>query len=310
MDSRGRGLSRKLPVAAVTLGTAALTILGLHIWPVDQSLTADLWVLPAFVAMALAGFAALVVTTQACRSACARSRIVSVLLGVAAAAACCALTTVVVAQILLEPVHIRRMDSLGEGLQFLLQLGIGELRLIWVHLVVAGGVGGLALHEVLRRPLVDEARSDSVTLLERLELAALFMIFSAFFLLALAFVPRQVLGMVGIGGSLMATGVLASGVLAFLWAARLRAEVMARRAWPACLAAALIAMGTGLLTFVAKGLLNRNSVEDTLGEAGLLALAGIPIWIYLLAKFIFNPIGFWQNFFLLGVGFYFLGLIQ
>ena len=36
----------------------------------------------------------------------------------------------------------------------------------------------------------------------------------------------------------------------------------------------------------------------------------IPAWIYLLAKWIFSPEGFWQNFFLFGVGVYFLGFLQ
>lgn len=40
----------------------------------------------------------------------------------------------------------------------------------------------------------------------------------------------------------------------------------------------------------------------------LLCLA--PFWIYLMARCLFDPHGFWQNVFLVGVGFYFLGGVQ
>ena len=36
----------------------------------------------------------------------------------------------------------------------------------------------------------------------------------------------------------------------------------------------------------------------------------IPLWIYLLFRLILNPDGFWQNFFLVGMGVYFLGSLQ
>lgn len=36
----------------------------------------------------------------------------------------------------------------------------------------------------------------------------------------------------------------------------------------------------------------------------------IPTWIYLLARWVTNPEGFWQNFILLGAGVWFLGLFQ
>ncbi len=40
------------------------------------------------------------------------------------------------------------------------------------------------------------------------------------------------------------------------------------------------------------------------------AVAGIPAWIYLLARSVFEPGGFWQNLILFGFGLYFLGFIQ
>jgi hypothetical protein len=40
------------------------------------------------------------------------------------------------------------------------------------------------------------------------------------------------------------------------------------------------------------------------------AVAGIPTWIYLLARSAFDPQGFWQNLVLAGFGLYFLGTIQ
>ena len=41
-----------------------------------------------------------------------------------------------------------------------------------------------------------------------------------------------------------------------------------------------------------------------------LAIALTPCWLYLAAKFLLAPEGFWQNLLLLGVGTYFLGFIQ
>lgn len=40
------------------------------------------------------------------------------------------------------------------------------------------------------------------------------------------------------------------------------------------------------------------------------AVAGIPMWGYLLADSIFEPQGFWQNLVLAGFGLYFLGAVQ
>lgn len=42
----------------------------------------------------------------------------------------------------------------------------------------------------------------------------------------------------------------------------------------------------------------------------VMGIALIPTWIYLLARLILQPSGFWQNVFLLGIGFYFLGFCQ
>ncbi len=39
-------------------------------------------------------------------------------------------------------------------------------------------------------------------------------------------------------------------------------------------------------------------------------IAFAPLWFYIFIKNILSPEGFWQNFFLLGLGFYFLGAIQ
>ncbi len=36
----------------------------------------------------------------------------------------------------------------------------------------------------------------------------------------------------------------------------------------------------------------------------------IPTWIYLFARWVTNPEGFWQNFILLGAGVWFLGFFQ
>ena len=41
-----------------------------------------------------------------------------------------------------------------------------------------------------------------------------------------------------------------------------------------------------------------------------IAVALIPFWLYLLARFTLAPEGFWQQAILLGVGVYFLGFIQ
>jgi hypothetical protein len=39
-------------------------------------------------------------------------------------------------------------------------------------------------------------------------------------------------------------------------------------------------------------------------------IALIPTWLYLIVRFLLNPEGFWQEFFLLGLGLYVLGTIQ
>jgi len=41
-----------------------------------------------------------------------------------------------------------------------------------------------------------------------------------------------------------------------------------------------------------------------------IAVAGIPTWIYLGARWAIEPSGFWQNFALVGMGLFFLGGIQ
>lgn len=41
-----------------------------------------------------------------------------------------------------------------------------------------------------------------------------------------------------------------------------------------------------------------------------LAVALTPLWLFTAAKFLLAPQGFWQNFLLLGIGFYFLGALQ
>ena len=41
-----------------------------------------------------------------------------------------------------------------------------------------------------------------------------------------------------------------------------------------------------------------------------LAVALLPVWIYLFIKHFLSPEGFWQNVLLLGVSFWFLGSIQ
>jgi hypothetical protein len=55
-------------------------------------------------------------------------------------------------------------------------------------------------------------------------------------------------------------------------------------------------------------------MKDFLGKifASVLGLiiASIPFDLYLLAKYFFNPQGFWQNLVLAGLGLFFLGLIQ
>jgi len=40
------------------------------------------------------------------------------------------------------------------------------------------------------------------------------------------------------------------------------------------------------------------------------AICGIPTWIFIIAKNMLNPVGFWQNLALYGLGFYFLMGIQ
>ncbi|MEK7522401.1 MAG: hypothetical protein AAB569_02400 [Patescibacteria group bacterium] len=41
-----------------------------------------------------------------------------------------------------------------------------------------------------------------------------------------------------------------------------------------------------------------------------LAVALLPVWIFLLIKYFLSPEGFWQNVLLLGVSLWFLGFIQ
>lgn len=35
-----------------------------------------------------------------------------------------------------------------------------------------------------------------------------------------------------------------------------------------------------------------------------------PVWFYLSVRLLMSPVGFWQNFVLLGAGLYFLGFVQ
>jgi hypothetical protein len=39
-------------------------------------------------------------------------------------------------------------------------------------------------------------------------------------------------------------------------------------------------------------------------------IAGIPLWVYLIANMLLAPQGFWQNFFLFGIGIWLLGGTQ
>lgn len=39
-------------------------------------------------------------------------------------------------------------------------------------------------------------------------------------------------------------------------------------------------------------------------------IAGIPVWLYLIASNLLNPEGFWQNLVVLGIGLYVLGGFQ
>ena len=45
-------------------------------------------------------------------------------------------------------------------------------------------------------------------------------------------------------------------------------------------------------------------------SGGAVLVAGIPLWIYLLADAVLKPAGFWQNLVLAGIGLWFLGAIQ
>ena len=58
----------------------------------------------------------------------------------------------------------------------------------------------------------------------------------------------------------------------------------------------------------------RSSLEDFLTRwiftIVSAIVAAIPIWVYLVAKTILNPQGFWQNFFLLSGGLFILGGLQ
>lgn len=42
----------------------------------------------------------------------------------------------------------------------------------------------------------------------------------------------------------------------------------------------------------------------------IVALCLTPTWVYLLARSLLEPEGFWQNLFLAGLGFWFLGSLQ
>lgn len=48
----------------------------------------------------------------------------------------------------------------------------------------------------------------------------------------------------------------------------------------------------------------------TLIGLGLIFVTLIPTWVFLLAKNLLDPQGFWQNFFLLGFGVWLLGGLQ
>ena len=54
----------------------------------------------------------------------------------------------------------------------------------------------------------------------------------------------------------------------------------------------------------------RETLTRTIFTAVVLAVGLIPLWIYLLAKLVFSPEGFWQNLVLAGIGIYFLGAFQ
>jgi len=49
-----------------------------------------------------------------------------------------------------------------------------------------------------------------------------------------------------------------------------------------------------------------NTFFRFLGSLVTLGLGGIPAWIFLAVKHAVNPVGFWQNVALYGLGFYFL----
>lgn len=58
-----------------------------------------------------------------------------------------------------------------------------------------------------------------------------------------------------------------------------------------------------------KSTLTDRAIQCGLSLGGL-ALALIPLWIWLVARWMLNPEGFWQNFVLFGVGVWLLGAVQ
>ncbi len=54
----------------------------------------------------------------------------------------------------------------------------------------------------------------------------------------------------------------------------------------------------------------RKALEKTAVAAVSLAFALTPCWLYIGAKFLLAPEGFWQNFLILGISAYFLGFLQ
>ncbi|KKQ39800.1 MAG: hypothetical protein US56_C0012G0003 [Candidatus Moranbacteria bacterium GW2011_GWF2_37_7] len=53
-----------------------------------------------------------------------------------------------------------------------------------------------------------------------------------------------------------------------------------------------------------------NPIQKFLWTVGLLILALIPTWFFLGFRSLLAPSGFFQNLFVFGLGFYFLGVIQ
>ncbi len=54
----------------------------------------------------------------------------------------------------------------------------------------------------------------------------------------------------------------------------------------------------------------KDGIVGILLSIGAVIIALIPFWFYLLMRFALSPTGFWQNFFLLGLGIWLLGGIQ